>query len=306
MSTSPCPCRPSVALAAMIGVWAAMSSPVRAEGLRIEDVAGLHRACRVAEARSAEELYVVDFSPAQWRFAPYSHGEGMLPVDTRRNLRFLGGSAEVFPSRFEAIGFRASAERATELRSAKGATLRLGFFLGYDDPRRRACLIRPAVSVTTVRVDVAFVELLDAKGEVLARDDTSRLKRWRETTAASAIPGSGPRGAVDSASFADGRPVGDSIQRALEKAEGGELGGALGQCMAELVQRRGLREGRLLVGLRIDPGGRVAHASVSLSTLGDERGDRCVVDAFKGAFRVTEARRAGVFELSVPVRLVTD
>lgn len=294
-----------VALLRLLVVGAALLSPrpANAEGIAIEDVATLHRACRAADRSSSDELYVVELPAGRWRFARYMPSEEVLPVDTRRNLRLLGGSVEIFPSRFESVGFRASAERAMELRAVQGGVLRLGFFLGYDEPRRHACLIRPAVSVTTVRVDVAFVELLDEKGAVLAREDSPRLRQWRERREANAIAGSGPRGAIDSANFADGRALPESMQRELQRAE---LGKALGRCMADVVARGGAREGRVLVRLRIAPSGRAEQASVALSTLGDDAGGRCVAEGLKGAVQFSDARRTGSFEISVPVRLVAD
>ena len=54
----------------------------------------------------------------------------------------------------------------------------MGFFLAFDGGQ--ACLVRPAAAVTTVRIDVAYVELLNGRGQVLAREDTERLRAWRD------------------------------------------------------------------------------------------------------------------------------
>ena len=55
------------------------------------------------------------------------------------------------------------------LRRERGARLRLGFFIGFDEPDRTACLLRSRHAVTTVRMDVAYVELVARDGTILAK-----------------------------------------------------------------------------------------------------------------------------------------
>src|SRR5690606_35920439 len=96
----------------------------------------------------------------------------------------------------------ASPERARALRQhARG--LRVGFFLGFDGVGQ-SCVIRPAVGVTLVRAELAFVELVDGEGEVLAREDSERLRAWLDDEEQDAIAGEGPRAEVSEVSVERG------------------------------------------------------------------------------------------------------
>src|SRR5688500_13992900 len=140
-------------------------------GAPLASLEEIHRACRRARDGGPPELYVVTLGSGQWAFSTYLFEDEFLPVDTRRNLRLFDGAAEVLPSGLETVGLGVDEERAEALRAAhqSGARLRLGFFLGFDDPARTSCLIRPAAGVTLVRADVAYVEVIDARGRVLER-----------------------------------------------------------------------------------------------------------------------------------------
>jgi len=295
--------------AALVAISLALVAPIppstaRADeqGRVLDSLAELHRACERAEAPGRRQLYAVDLPARTWRFAAYDDVGGYLPVDTRRNLRALGGAARLMPSHLEPMGFVGSERRASALRQAAeaGATLRVGFFLGFDDPNRTLCLIRPAVGVTTVRMDVAYVELLGSDGRVLAREGGDRLRAWLDDEE-DAIPGSGPRGAMGEPSVASGAPPASWIQ-AVAGANDGSVGEAIDRCHAAGVARGGAGNGQVVVRLVVDrASGVVRDSSVELSDIGDREEDACLARAL-AALRLPPAGE-GTAQLSVPVRL---
>src|SRR5690606_15665394 len=113
-------------------------------------------------------LYVME---VEYRLGVHREDRGLLYVDTRRNLRAMEGRVSLLLSGLEAIAFEADAERASALREAArgGARLRVGFFLGFDEPSRQPCLVRGRHGVTIVRADLAYAELISAAGDRLAR-----------------------------------------------------------------------------------------------------------------------------------------
>lgn len=237
----------------------------------VGDLEGLHEACRDAELPGRRKLYVVDVP--QVRFEPYYQEDRALLLDTRRNFRVLRGTAEIFASNLETIGFVANARRATELER-RGRSLRIGFFLGFDGSRR-PCLIRSAVSVTMVRADLAFVELLDAEGEVVAREDTDRLRAWEDDLERDGIPGEGPRAAVLHPTTLRGGSLGAATSQPLSSEA---VRNRLNAC-AE--RRRDEVDAQVVVVLRIAGDGSVANAEVELSSARSRRVQACVVEALQ-------------------------
>ena len=236
------------------------TASVRAdEGAPLGSMGELREACREAREPGRRALYVVDLG--RYRFA--RAGQDFLPIDTDRNLSAFDGAAALFPAGLEPMGFRAGAERQTALRRARqaGARLRVGFFLGFDGVGQ-PCVLRSTVAVSTIRMDVAFVELVDSRGRVIARDDTERLRAWQDDVARDHVPGSGPRVAVEDAWGTRGGEVALAVRAAAP---------ALGRCHAEQIARGGSPSGRVLV--RLEASGPV----VAFTTFEDERFSACVV-----------------------------
>ncbi|MDH5492222.1 MAG: hypothetical protein OEY14_09735 [Myxococcales bacterium] len=304
---------PITLLAAAAAVMASsliLASPAPAsaqpEAEALEDAPALRRACRRAARGGRPELYSITLPAGSWRFGAYEPEPGVLPIDTRRNLRAFGGAVEIFPSGLEPIGLRASAERAAALDAqVSTASLRLGFFLGMDRPARRACLLRPSPGVTMVRFDLAFVELLSESDEVLAREDSDRLRAWADDAERDGVPGSGPRGALSAAMIASGAGTpSEAIQQAIARANAGPLGQALGRCMAAALERGASTTAQVVVRFSVEPNGTPREPEVELSSLGDEEGAGCVAEAVGRHLRLPRRDpREGRLELSVPIRL---
>ncbi len=266
----------------------------------------LQTACRAAdEEGNTSTLYSVMIDGA-WRFE--ERDEDFLPLDTRRNLRAFAGSVELLPSHMEMIGFVANDTRSAQLESARssGAHLRVGFFLGFDDPERSSCLIRPRAGVTLVRMDVAFIEIVDASGGTVAREDTERFRSWQDDADRAGIPGTGPRAAVGAASFSDGSAVPDSWARAIRTAGAGALSRTLGRCHAAGVTRGASPDATIRVRLHVEGRtGRVTESSVEIANIGDTDEVDCIVEAVSHvdlpAGSGDVATRA--VDLSIPVTL---
>jgi len=269
-----------------------LSSTASAEET-LDSLSALHAACRQAEEPGRRQLYVVDVP--RYRFERYDPDASFLPIDTRRNLRALGGSVELMPAGLESVGFVGGEDRARALRGAEGTHLRLGFFLGFDGDRQ-ACLIRPSFGVTTVRFDLAYVELVTPSGEVVAREDTERLRAWRDDMERDGIPGEGPRAAVDAPSEAP------AAWRNRLGAEG--LARELGRCFGEARQRGAEAEATVLLRLKVDGAtGRVQEAEIALSTIRDDAAQRCILETIRSGSLGSSAR-TGVVELGVPLRFL--
>lgn len=224
--------------------------------VQVESLETLHDACRSAPRRDRAVLYTTQLE--NFRFQAHDAQSGVLAVDIRRNFRILEGAAELFPSGLESISFPATRDRAGELRRY-GRKIRVGFFLAFDGGQ--ACLVRPAAAVTTVRIDVAYVELLNGRGQVLAREDTERLRAWRDDD----VPEPG-------LSFGDleveeGNAL---VTRALQSKRA-----ALSACFSNAVSRGASRRAMVTLRLRVS-GGRVTHVETELSSLGDREGVECL------------------------------
>ena len=285
---------------ALVVLCAAVPTAAHAEA-ELTEIAAVHEACERARASSASPLYVMQ---VEYRLGRYDEEDARLYVNTRRNLRALEGHVSLLLSGLEPIAFEVPDGEVSALRGAasRGAVLRVGFFLGFDDSTRQHCVVRSAHAVTIVRADLAFAELT-ADGRALARTETDRLRAWLDDQEGLAVPGEGPRGVVGAASFDNAQAPPATWQRALEAAQA-----RFGQCHAEGVARGAAPEGRVVVRLNVESRtGRIRRADVALSSLGDDEEATCVARAL-GAAQLGPAPSgwAEVVDLSVPVRLVVE
>ncbi|MEC7525087.1 MAG: hypothetical protein VYE22_34715 [Myxococcota bacterium] len=279
-------------------------SAASADAVSLERLDAVHEACETARDRRHARLYVIEVDPG-WELG--RHRAERLHVSTRRNLPALDGRVSLLIGGLEPVGFEADEETASALREAAraGARLRLGFFLGFDDPGRQPCLVRGAHGVTIVRADLAFAELLTSREERLARSETDRLRAWLDDREALAVPGEGPRGAIGEARFENGASAPESWQRALSAARP-----AIGRCHAEGVARGAAPEGQVVVRLNIEArSGEVRRADVALSSLGDAPEAECIARALGSGVTLGAGPggwQAQYVDLAVPVRLVAD
>lgn len=283
--------------------------PAHADGERaLTDLDAVRAACATAERRAPRELLVVELEPG-WSFGTLSE-EGFLPIEARRNFRMVGDRVELFASRLEPIGLVATQERADELEAARsrGARLRVGFFLGFDEPDRTACLIRSRHATSTVRMDVAYLELLAEDGALIAREDTDRYRAWRDDAERDAIPGEGPRAALGAPSVPSGA-VPESWERGVAAASAGPLGRALSICHRDGVARGAETSGRVIVRLRVDGRtGRVLESELAVSDVGDTAEAECMATTLR---ELTLPPGTGdtanrTVDLQVPVRVAVD
>ncbi len=288
-----------------IALIAALALPRAARAQdELASVADVHAACEDARMRARPELYVMEVAHHLGR---YRAEPGLLFVDTRRNLSAFDGHVSVLISGLEPIAVEATAEPAESLRSAAGAHLRVGFFLGFDDRMRQPCVVRNAHAVTIVRADLAFAELVDETGERLARMETDRLRAWLDDQSALGIPGEGPRGAVGEASFDGQIAPPDSWQRSLETAS---IRAQIAQCHAQGIARGAATEGEVVVRLNVETRtGRVRRSDVAISSLGDVEEGECIAHAIGAGAQLPagpSSWQTEVTDLSVPVRLTAE
>jgi hypothetical protein len=280
------------------------SSAAAQDATLLRSLRDLQDACTDSQGTGPRELFAVDVESRSWSFGAWE--EGVLPIASQRNLRAYRGAAELFSAGFETFGFVTNRGRARELQRARqrGATLRVGFFLGFDNPYRTLCLVRPAAGVTTVRMDIAFVELSDAEGRVIAREDTERMRAWLDDQDTSTLPGRGPRGAVGRPLVHAGRSdVPDAWARAYERAGQGDLGTTIARCHAAGVARGANDEGDVVVRLTVDArSGAVVEHAVELADIGDAEEAECIERAVAGV-RLSPDSAGGTVLLSVPVQL---
>jgi hypothetical protein len=274
----------------------------------LTDFDTVRAACDAAERTASRELLVVSIESG-WTFGTLTE-EGFLPIETRRNFRMSGERVELFASRLEPVGLIATSERAVELETARtrGAELRIGFFLGFDEPDRTACLIRSRHAFSTIRMDVAFVELVRNDGTVIAREDTERYRAWQDDAERAVVPGEGPRAQIGTPSLASGA-VPDAWQQGLATAAGGPIGQALSNCHRDGVARGAEGQGRIVIRVRVDGRtGRVLESGLAVSNIGDTAEAECMATALRvlnlspgpGDFA------SRTVDLEVPIRLAAD
>lgn len=275
-----------------------------ARELTLDSIAAMRAACAEAATPGRRKLYVVHVPRGGFRFLPYDAESGFLALDTRRNLRAFDGALEVYPSGRESIGFHAAAERAALLAAmSERASLRVGFFLGFDGARGSQCVMRAAVSTSTARIDVAFVELVDEGGATIAREETERLRAFADDD--TAIPGEGPRADVGRPDVVRGGTPATNLARAITQSREA-FARAATQCFTQALPRGAAREATVIVRLVVDPAtGAVSQATVEMSTLGDDQGATCVAEQFRGVPRAPGQPGSALVVL-VPVRLLAD
>lgn len=293
--------RPLVVLLTFLSL--ALSTSAHAlDGTPITTLDALHEACNSARADGPRTLWVVTVASGRWHFAASPSDGARLVVDTRHNLPILGGAAALMPAFLERLSLPAEGGRAAELSRAasEGASLRIGFFLGMDDRAATMCVLRPAAGVTMVRAEIAYIEVLSAEGEMLAREDTERMRAVRQDEAVAPVTG-GARAIVDAPSAEDGSAVPQSWTDALRAAGRGTLAAQLARChtghgAVDVVVR-------LMVGART---GAVRSAEVELAAGAAERESHCVAQTLAAGVALpagdARAREDHEVPLSVPVR----
>jgi hypothetical protein len=294
--------RRSLAAVGLVGALIVGPAAVAgAQDRRLDSLAALHEACRASDAGQNDVLYsIVLDGPVQLDPTEGDEeGETIYALHDGRQLRALGGSAQLVPANLEPIGFVANAERARalEVARARGARVRLGFFLGFDDPQRRACLVRPPQSVTAVRADVAFVELLDADGSVVAREDNDRLRAWNDDPDRRAAPE--PQAIVGGPTIGPS-PAPDAWARAWRAPP---VARALVACHVAGVARGAAREAMVQVRLRVDGRtGRVEDGVIEVGNVGDEEETTCVLRTVRGA-ELPAGGAPGPVDVRIPIQL---
>ncbi len=298
----------SSAVALALGLLTAHTAAAQGAraGLPLSSYAALRAACESARDVGRRELYQVSVNTGDWRFAAYDEAREVLPVDARPSLRVLAGVAAFLPTNLERIEFPVPNGEAAALRErANGATLRLGFFLGFDGEGARACLVRGAATQNLVRGDLAYLELVDAEGNVLTRTEYDRLRAWLDDPERVAVAGSGPRAAL-------GEPV---VQAAGVAADGAWLARARTQlpqlverCYAPALAREASHRATVMVRLTVNPAtGAVQSAGVELSTLNDTEGARCVAEEVGRMVSIPALRSTATsVQVRVPVTLLSE
>jgi hypothetical protein len=168
-------------------------------------------------------------------------------------------------------------------------------------------VVRNEHAVTIVRADLAYAELVSARGARLARVETDRLRAWSDDLGAAGIPGHGPRGAVGQASFDNAQAPPEAWQSVFAADA---VRTNIAQCHAEGIQHGAAAEAEVVVRMNIETRtGHVRRADVAISSLGNDAESECIARALGTAGPLPPAPvgwRAPVVDLSVPVRLVAD
>lgn len=290
-------------LAAAGGVIASTAGLASAQDQSLETLASVHAACRSADDDGVHDRLfslVLDGAAALVPTEGDEEGETVYAISDARSLRALGGAVQLVPAHLEPLAFVANEERARslEVARARGARVRVGFFLGFDEPERRACLVRPAQSVTAVRVDVAFVELIDTDGSVLAREDHDRLRAWNDDADRGAAP---EAQASIGAPTIGASPAPEAWSRSLRAPA---MTRQLLACHVAGVGRGAARQAMVQVRLRVDGrSGRVDDAVIEVGNVGDEQENACLVSALRGAELSAVPGATGSLDVRVPVQL---
>lgn len=294
-----------LALAGVVGTLglSSTSGVVEAQDQGLASLPAMHAACHAADEDGVHDrLYsiVLDTPTTLEPHEGEEEGQVLYTIPDARSLRAFGGSVQIVPSHLETIAFVANEERARtlEVARARGARVRLGFFLGFDEPERRACLVRASQAVTAVRADIAFVELLDAEGAVLAREDNDRLRAWSDDPDRNAALE--PEVTIG-APTTSGGPASDAWARAVRAPA---ISRQLLACHVAGVARGASREAMLVVRLRVEArAGRVEEAVVEVGNVGDEEENACLVAALRGVELGGLSTATGSVDLRVPLRL---
>lgn len=287
---------------ALLGALAAPSA-VAAQDQPLVDLAAVHAACRAADDEGVHDhLYslVLDGAASLVPREGDEEGEILYTIPDARSLRAMGGSVQLVPSHLEPIAFVANAERARALDVARahGARVRIGFFLGFDEPERRACLVRASQAVTAVRIDVAFVELIEADGSVVAREDHDRLRAWSDDANRSASRE--PEASVG-APTTNGQPAPEAWTRALRTSA---VTRQLLACHVAGVANGASREAMVQVRLRVDArAGHIDDAVIEVGNVGNDEENACLLRAVRAVELAGVPSAGGNVDVRVPVQL---
>lgn len=282
-----------------------LAAESHADARALTSLTEVHEACESTRERMRPALYEIEVD-AGWRLG--RQHDDHVAVDTRRNLRALEERVSVLLSGLEPVAFEASRPEAAAMREAQeaGARLRLGFFLGFDDPGRQPCLVRGAHSVTIVRIDLAYAELVSSADESIARAETDRLRAWNDDGTGT-IEGTGPRGAITDARFSNGQEAPENWRTGLATRAALRT---IGRCHRDGLTRGASIEGQVSVRLNVETRtGRVRRADVALSSLGDSEEAECIARAIGSVGRLGAGPSewtAEVVDLSVSVRVVSE
>lgn len=276
------------------------STDDEAPGLRLSERHHLISACEVAEQPGPRRLYRVDVPPGAFVLEDGEDGQLVLPV--RRALRVVRGQVEIFPSHMTPWHLSTDPGTARRVRRAAstGGHLRVGFFLGFDEHRKQVCVIRPQSGVTTVRADLAYIDVVSANGALVMRESTERLRAWLD----------------DRPSATEGGTTGPSVrlmyatvagQGKDTEASAAWLGVLRTQvvlpaqsCLRSAQDARLPRELTVIVQWPVERTGRPGAPTVQLSDLGEGRLDACVRDAIASATFTAEPAMA---DAALKVRL---
>lgn len=249
-----------------------------------------------ARLRALETVYKVEVPAAAYGFGEYDPDEGILAVDTRRNFRLFDGRVELYATGNEGVAFELAADRAAALVAGhRGGRqkLRLGFLIAFDEPESEPCLIRPAGSFT-VRADLAYAELVDAGGRVVARMTTERLDEVVPDAGDLDTPGAGqsppPAGQV---TVTPPTITGDPRRRgAIDQWVSSEGSGAIA-ALLEPCRVLGARSGRvvgsLAIAMDVEASGAPANLRVEVDSMSNEALSACVLEKL-GTLRLPAGR----------------
>jgi hypothetical protein len=256
---------------------------------------------RAARERVLGALLEVEVGATSFSFTEYDFEGETLAVDTERNLRLWGGRMSFYPSGGDALAFPLAPDRAREIVERlrrREIRLRIGFLLGHDDPDADPCLLRPGVP-PIVKADIAYVELVDAGGRVLAREDTPRLADSHSL----ASPPAGAAGVT--VTIAPPTVTGDrALAAAVEAQLAGDGAARLVAAIQACVRAEG-PVGTVVVDLTLDGAGHASDVSLSVDSLHEDAMSACVRDAVANWSFPTGSRHARA-HVSVPVMITRE
>jgi len=249
---------------------------------------------RKRRTAALERFYLVTVPSAGFSFREYDVGEKKLTLETRKVLAVAEGVDLGFPVGDDEPDIAAAvgpqpAERVVLLRVKGKLGLRLTFRL---DPGQRGdpCTRTPARKAVRVAVDTLAFELVEA-GKTEKMLYRGELPGYAEALQGS-VPVKGPKVRLGKPSVGHGEPPAPLIA-ALRGLEPGLL-----QCYRQGLENNAHLRGALVVGFRLDAGGRVTQASAEINSLGDDDVAACAVARVK-AHRFAKGVRPG--RVSVPV-----
>jgi TonB family protein len=250
-----------------------------------------HRKRRTA---ALERFYLVTVPSTGFSFREYDVTEKKLTLETRKalalaeavDLAFAGGDDE--PEIAAAVAPQ-PAENVVLLRVKGKLGLRLTFRL---DPGQSGdpCTRFPTRKAIKVAVDPLAFELVEA-AKVERMLYRGELLGYAEALQGS-VPVKGPKVRFGKPSVAQGEPPAPLVA-ALSSLEPGLL-----QCYRQGLENNARLRGAIVVGFKVDAGGRVTHAGAEINSLGDDDVTNCALARVR-AHRFVKAARPG--RVSVPI-----